>query len=103
MFLNFVNNNNVTVLFKPKFKKKFDILKAPYRFKMSKHQLFFSRFNILITFFFKSNLNITNNKNLIFFYKSVAKFFNNFEVNLCLQHSLKIFLNFKYSSNFLLN
>ena len=102
MFLNFVNTSNVTILFKPTFKKKFDILKAPYRFKMSKNQLYFSRFNILISFYFGSNINITNSENLLYFYKNILNFFVNFEVNLCIQNSIKVFLNFNYKDNFLL-
>ena len=103
MFLNFINNTNLSILFKPKFRKRFDILKAPYRFKMSKNQLYFSRFGITVSFYFYSSIKVIDHKNLIYFYKTMIKFFKNFEVNLCLQNSIKIFLSFKYTNNFLLN
>ena len=69
LFLNFFKNNKISIFFKPTFKKSFDILKAPYRFKMSKNQLYFSRFNILVCFSFDKVIHIDNNKSIIYFYK----------------------------------
>jgi hypothetical protein len=103
MFLNFFKKNNISVFFKPIFKRSFDILKAPYRFKMSKNQLYFSRFDILISFFFNKHILVSNHKNILFFYKYILKFFLNFEVNICLQNSIKVFFTFRYRENFLIN
>lgn len=103
MFLNFFKKNNISIFFKPIFKRKFDILKAPYRFKMSKNQLYFSRYNILVVFYFNKNICILTTNNILNFYKHILKFFLNFEVNICLQNSIKVFFTFKYPNNFLLS
>lgn len=103
MFLNFFKKNKVSIVFKPLFRRSFDLLKAPYRFKMSKNQLFFSRFSILVSFFFYKDININSTCAVIFFYNNILNFFSNFEVNICLQNSVKIFFVFKYTKNFLIN
>ena len=100
MFLNFLNKNKIHIFFKPNSRKKFDILKAPYRFKMSKNQLYFSRFDVLISFLFFSKISIHNN-NLLYLYTNLLNFFHNFEVNICIQNCIKIFFKFNYANNFL--
>ena len=101
MFLNFLKKKKISIFFKPVFKRSFDMLKAPYRFKMSKNQLYFSRFDILVSFLFSKNVLVTNKQKILFFYKYIFKFFLNFEVNICLQSSIKVFFTFKYPENYL--
>jgi len=103
MFLNFFNKNKVSIMYKPKLRKSFDVLRAPYRFKMSKNQLYFSRFHIVVSFFFIKNINIISNYNLIYFYSNILKFFQKFEVNICIQNSIKVYFKFKYEKNFFIN
>ena len=51
LFLNFFKFSQLSVFIKPSIKKKFMILNAPYRYKLSKSQFYFSRFNILLVIF----------------------------------------------------
>lgn len=89
---------------KPIEKKYFNILKAPYKNKLSKHQLGFYKYNVLIKFyFFFNNITYKNTNNFFYFFNNFFRFFIFLESNLIYNYKLKIFFNFKIPSNFLLS
>lgn len=103
LFLNFFKFSKLSIFVKPKYKTKFTILNAPYRYKLSKSQFFFSRFNILLNFDIKNNIKINSVNNLILLFKNLFFFFKKFNINLCHLDYLKIFFKFNLKQNFLLS
>ena len=98
-FFNFLKLNlilfKIKFFIKPSYFKIFNILRAPYRFKLSKTQLTFSRYFILCQLFFNEKLNFFFFKNLnqlIFFLKFFKIFFSFFEINFFFQKKI----NFKF-------
>jgi hypothetical protein len=67
--------------------------KAPYRFKLSKHQVFFSRFQLFFSFFFThlaTKLNKSFLKNFFFFSSLDFCFFSLYYCKICfLTHFLE--------------
>ena len=88
MFLNYSKKMNSSVFVKPLKKERFILLKAPHRFKLSKHTFVFSRYNIIFSlnfnekkiFFFK------NYTILLFFLKSLKKIFYKIDSSICTQN-----------------
>lgn len=103
LFLNFFKFSNLSVFIKPNFKKKFMILNAPYRYKLSKSEFYFSRYNILLILKIKLNINIKSTKMIIIFLKNLFLFFQKFDINLCHQDFFKIFFKLTFKDNFLLS
>lgn len=109
-FFNYINNHfnwfkKVTLFFKPKFFSLFTMLRAPYRFKLSRDQLTFSRYYIICSFYFKNFFNYFNFSSyfeIISFINIFKFFFPFFESNICFQQKLKIYFNFSFKPNFLL-
>lgn len=102
LFLNFFKFSNLSVFIKPNFKKKFMILNAPYRYKLSKSEFYFSRYNILLIIKINLNLNINSSNMIIIFLKNLFLFFQKFDINLCHQDFFKIFFKITFKNNFLL-
>lgn len=78
LFLKIFFNSSNKILFKFSFKKiRKNIIvftKAPYRFKLSKHQVFFSRFKLIFYFFFNiffSKYNLSLISKFFFFFSSI--------------------------------
>jgi hypothetical protein len=69
-------------------KKRFILLKAPHRFKLSKHTLVFIRYNIIFSLNFKEKkIFFFNNYNfLLFFIKSLKKIFYKIDSSICTQN-----------------
>ena len=103
LFLNFFKFSHTSVFIKPNFKKKFMILNAPYRYKLSKSEFYFSRFNILLVISIKSTIQIEQTKIIILLYKNLFLFLSKFDINLCHQDYLKIFFKSSFKNNFLLS
>lgn len=93
---NKLNSNNTTSIFvKPNYKKFITLLRAPYRYKLARHQFIFSRYYVLLTI--KSNVNtlhIVNVNDLITFIKLLKTFYIWFESNIVYQHQVKLYFNF---------
>ena len=102
LFLNFFKFSNLSVFIKPNFKKKFMILNAPYRYKLSKSEFHFSRYNILLIIKINLNLDINSSNMIIIFLKNLFLFFQKFDINLCHQDFFKIFFKITFKNNFLL-
>ena len=79
------------------------ILNAPYRYKLSKSEFYFSRFNILLVIKLKFNIIISNPNTIIEFYKNLFLFLSKFDINLCHQDYLKIFFKTSFKNNFLIS
>ena len=103
LFLNFFKFSQLSIFVKPNFKKKFTILNAPYRYKLSKSSFFFSRFNILLVIKIHFDTYIKSMSSLIVFYKNLFLLFKKFDINLCHQDYLKIFFKIKFKTNFLIS
>jgi len=100
--LNFFKKNKNCFFIKPFKKKTLTILRAPYRYKLSKHQLIINRYLIFLknVIFFENKIFFKTYNQIIilllFFYKNVLWF----ETNLVFFLKLKISFNF-YSFFFL--
>ncbi len=103
LFLNFFKFSRTSVFIKPNFKKKFMILNAPYRYKLSKSEFYFSRFNILLVINIESTIQVEQTKIIILLYKNLFLFLSKFDINLCHQDYLKIFFKSSFKNNFLLS
>jgi len=100
---NIFQNNSITIFVKPKKSSLYNILRAPYKNKMSKHQLGFSRFffNISVILQLSNLVFFKNPSNLVVFLNFLKNFYSFFESNICFQHKSQI--NFKfYLNNFFL-
>lgn len=100
------NNFKKSSIFVKKHKKKIlTILRAPYRHKLSRHQLILERFFIIqqLEFNLKSNIIIYNSNELFELIKTFRKLYSYFETNLVYQHKMNFFINFFYKNNFILD
>jgi hypothetical protein len=108
LLINFLKNSffflDFSFFVKPFFKKSSVILRAPYKNKLSRHQLAYSRYNLMLKFNFKLNhfLKLTKLNDLIFLINKIKSFFLWFESNICYQHKIKLNFNLNYVDNFLL-
>jgi len=94
----------VSIFVKPKKSSIYNILRAPYKNKMARHQITFSRFffNISIRIKNSSNLVFINIKSLIIFLNFLKNFYSFFESNICFQHKSILIFNFQLNDFFLL-
>nr|YP_010632226.1 ymf59 [Cryptocaryon irritans]WBP62342.1 ymf59 [Cryptocaryon irritans] len=99
--------NLVKIFIKPRYSNNiWNVLKAPYKNKLSRHQLTLSRYYIICSFLFKplffDTLSFSNPKQLLKLTTFFFKFFSLFETNICHQKKFSIFLNFKLKKFFFL-
>lgn len=96
--------NKITIFVKPKYFNTQTVLRAPYRYKLSRDQLTFSRYYIVCSFIFKNFFNfiafssITEISIFINRIKTIIPFF---ESNICFQKKIKVYFNFFFKTNFL--
>lgn len=92
-------NNNVSIFVKPKKSNLYNILRAPYKNKMARHQISFSRFffNVTVKLDLENNVVFNNIPNLTSFLFFLKNFYSFFESNVCFQHKSSI--NFKFNLN----
>lgn len=109
LLFNYFKINNifykVCFFFKPKYKTITTLLRAPYRYKLSRDQLKFCRYHILCSFRFFEKLNFfffSNFNDVFIFIQLFLKIFPNFESNLCFQQKLSLHFFFFFKDNFLL-
>ena len=103
--LKYINNfflcKNIKFFVKPLKKNFNNILRAPYKNKLSRHQISIFRYIINIKFLFSINIFIFKKLNFLFiFLKNFLIFFNFLETNVIYKNKLKLFFNFKLKNNF---
>ncbi len=108
LLLKYLKKKNLfksTLFIKPFKKKMYTILRAPYRHKLARHQFSIDRFKIVskLQFPINNNIDIKNNSDLYNVLTSLKKFYVWFETNIVYQHQVKLFFNFYYKNNFLIN
>lgn len=96
--------NKITLFVKPKKSNIQNILRAPYKNKMSKHQLTFSRFflNVSINILKKTPIVCQNIFYLVNLVNELKKFYSFFESNICFQHKSSINFSFFLNNNFII-
>jgi hypothetical protein len=97
--LNFFKNflcSNIKLFVKPKKKSFINVLKAPYKNKLSKHQIGFFRYfiNFKLTFFISTFIFINSDQFCLFFNKFVY-FFKVFETNVISNYKITFLFQFK--------
>jgi len=94
-----VKKTNISFFIKPIKRSNITILRSPYRHKLSRHQITFNRFFLIMKFKIAINNSIViKNINIIKILQSMSNFFKFFETNICNQHKIKIVFDIK--SNF---
>jgi hypothetical protein len=106
-YIKFKNNFLEKLVFfvKPKFFSIYTLLRAPYRFKLSRDQLTFSRYYLVCSLTFNNHLNLKNFLNLndlIFFINFFKKILPMFETNICFQKKITVYYNFFLKTNFMI-
>jgi len=99
---NVLGGNNPKFFIKPNYSNTINILRAPYKNKISKHQVCLSRYFIVVKFKLScDNFFCFNNLNsLVFFINQLKEFYSFFETNICFQHRSVLFFNFFYQDFF---
>lgn len=99
------NFNDILICPLPMKKKALTLLRAPYRYKLARDQIYFSRFKFLVIVIFKIHQTFGQNNNIyeiVEFLKYFNKNFKNFSTNLCTLQSCRIkFFNNLNFKNFL--
>lgn len=92
------------VFIKPKYSNTYNILRAPYKNKISKHQICLSRYFIVVSFKLKFNHHflVDNLNSLFFFFNFLKRFYSFFETNISYQHKSIIYFYFYFNRFFLL-
>lgn len=94
--------NKSSIFIKPYKKKIYTILRAPYRHKLSRHQIVLNRYNIVSSLRLKTIKipSAKNFSNVVYFYNFFKKFNIWFESNIIYNYKTKISYCFKYNYNF---
>jgi len=108
-FFNFLNIkykwfSKVKLFIKPRYSNTYTLLRAPYRFKLSRDQVTFSRYHIVCSMLFKHALNyfkFLKTKDIFIFFNLLRNLIPAFESNVCYQKKIKIYFNFFFKTNFL--
>ena len=100
-FLIFYKN---TIFIKPKKSNYLNILNAPYKNKLSKKQIGFSRYFIVFKFVLNLKLNFFKNYNQFFlFLERCFFFFKFFETNIIYNYKTNFYFKFKFYNHFNIN
>ena len=94
-----------TVFIKPTYKNTYNILRAPYKNKISKHQVCLSRFFIVVCFNlnFSKFIEITNINSIFIIFNFLKTSYSFFETNITYQHRSVLWFNFSFTDFFLLD
>ena len=101
----FFLKKNIIFFILPSFTSSFSILRAPYRFKLSRDQLTLKHYFFKFTFILNKNFNnifFDNISLLLNFLNFLKKFSNRLESNICFQKKITINFNFNMPNNFLI-
>lgn len=94
---------NTSIFVKPNYKKFITLLRAPYRYKLARHQFMMSRYYVLFSLNINfENLFFNNVKDIINFLKISKNFYFWFESNIVSQHQTKVNIKFFFNTNFLI-
>jgi hypothetical protein len=98
----FKKNSKIKIFIKPLKNSLQTILRAPYRHKLTKHQLTFSRYNVLvsISILIKNSNNFNQISNVVYSVNNIKKYYTNIETNICNLNKIKIFFTFKLKNFF---
>jgi len=98
-------NSGVKYFVNPKKQSNITILRSPYRHKLTRHQLTFSRYttNVSMDLRLVNNLVITKNSQITSLISEIKNYSNSFETNVLNQHRIKIIAVYKYSDFFKLS
>jgi len=104
--LNFLKNflicNSIKLFVKPKKKNFVNVLRAPYKNKLSKHQIGFFRYFIVFKLILYINTCVFNNFDQFFlFFNKFIYFFNFFETNIIHNYKLNFSFDFKLKNYFI--
>lgn len=92
---------NIKLFIKPKKKNFINILRAPYKNKLSKHQIGFFRYFIIFKLTLYINVYLFNNFSQFFFFlNKFILFFNFFETNIVYNYKLNFTFDFKLKDYF---
>ena len=101
-FKNFLSCNNIKLFIKPKKKNFINVLKAPYKNKLSKHQIGFFRYFIIFKLVLNINVYVFKSINQFFlFLNKFNLFFTFFETNIVYNYKLNFNFNFKLENYFI--
>lgn len=99
---NFLICKNIKLFIKPKKKNFINILRAPYKNKLSKHQIGFFRYFIIFKLTLSINTSIFNNYDHFFlFFNKFVLFFKFFETNIIYNYKLTFNFDFKLKNHFI--
>lgn len=98
----FLKNKNIVFFIKPVKRSNITLLRSPYRHKLTRHQLTFNRFQIILKMSvqLRNNIDINNLNQLTTFVLELKKFFNFFETNVCNQHKIKFSFFYNFNNFF---
>jgi hypothetical protein len=98
---NFLMCKNIKLFIKPKKKNFINVLRAPYKNKLSKHQIGFFRYFIIFKLTLFINVFLFNNFNqFFFFFNKFSSFFKFFETNIIYNYKLNFSFEFKLNDYF---
>jgi len=95
MFLNFFKTLHNAVFVKPLKKKTLAVLKAPHRFKSSRHLLTFSRYYITTSLKISKSTYYFKYEEILYFFDYLFDTFKKIDSSICFQKFIK--LSFKFS------
>lgn len=93
-----------TAFIKPFYKNTFNVLKAPYKNKIARHQMTLSRYHIIVKFKFNLDfdLKFDDLDSFLYFLQSIKSYYSFFETNICYQHKSFIEIPFLINDFFFL-
>jgi len=90
LFLNFFQQTNASVFIKPLKKKTLSILKAPHRFKLFRHLVFFSRYEVVFSLKYKKQcFEGSTLGQFICFIAGIRSLFRKIDSSICYQKVIK--------------
>jgi len=95
-----IKNNSITFFVKPKKKKAFTLLRAPYRYKLARLNIVFSRYYINISF--TLTLKNLEKNNYIILCKHFKKLSESFSFSNLTLHKINYKFKKKFKNNFLI-
>ena len=90
MFLKFFKKLNSSVFIKPIKKKQLAVLKAPHRFKTSRHLVYFARYEILLSINCGEGIKYFTQAQLFTFLKEISALLRKIDSSICYQKYVKL-------------
>lgn len=97
-----LHNFKIKIFIKPFFKKFITLLRAPYRYKLARHQFLLNRYFIVLSISMGlKNIYLNSVSDLFVLIKLLKHLYVWFESNIVYQHQIRFYFNFNFSKNFL--